>query len=109
MKIEIIKEKDNAFLKRKEFSVKIEHEKASTPSKASLQQLFSKQFNHSVDSIEIINIFSDHGFSHSLARIFVWSEKKVHDLSQIRKSEESSEKSDKKSDESAEKSEEKKE
>ncbi len=81
MKIKVSEEKENVFLKRKELLVSIEHEKAATPNKAALQQLIAKQFSFRTESIEIKSIFSETGLSSSRAKIFVWSEKTVPDLS----------------------------
>jgi ribosomal protein S24E len=91
MKLSLANEKENVFLKRKEFMFKIEHDKSATPSKASIQQLISKQFNHSVDSIDIVSIFSKNGSAQSNAKVFVWNEKKVPDLSVQTETKESSE------------------
>ncbi len=87
MKIEKISERDNPVLKRRELQVKILHEKASTPAKALLQQALSKELKKDVEHIDIRNIFSGNGKAESLARIFVWEEKKAEDLSKVVKKE----------------------
>ena len=83
MKTSIINEKDNPLLKRKELSIKIEHDGSATPKKAELQQLVAKEFKKDVEQVDIRNIFSDSGISSSKAKVFLWEEKKVADLSKI--------------------------
>jgi ribosomal protein S24E len=88
MKINVINEKYNPFLKRKELEVSIEHETASTPSKAALQVLVSQEMKKPVEHIEIVNIYSSHGKPTSVSSIFLWDEKKVKDLSKKEESKE---------------------
>ena len=66
MKTSIINEKDNPLLKRKELSIKIEHDGSATPKKAELQQLVAKEFKKDVEQVDIRNIFSDSGISRLL-------------------------------------------
>jgi small subunit ribosomal protein S24e len=83
MKIDIVNEKNNPLLKRKELSIEIEHDSAATPAKAALQHLLSKQLNKDLEFIDIRNIFSGGGVPKSKAKVFVWEEKKAQDLSKI--------------------------
>jgi len=83
MKINIVNEKNNPLLKRKELSIDIEHDSAATPSCASLQHLLAKQLNKEIEFIDIRNIFSGGGVSKSKAKVFVWEEKKAQDLSKV--------------------------
>ncbi|MFH1420597.1 MAG: hypothetical protein ABIG30_01370 [Candidatus Aenigmatarchaeota archaeon] len=76
MKLDLLDEKDNCFLKRKELNMKIDHAGGATPSKAVMQQLIAKQFKKSVENIEIMNIYSLTGENASLSKIFIWQEKK---------------------------------
>jgi len=85
MKISIINEKDNPLLKRRELYVNIEHDDSATPSKAGLQTFLSKEFKKNVEQVDIRNIFSDSGISSSKARVFLWEEKSVADLSKTAK------------------------
>jgi len=87
MKPHISSEKDNTFFKRRELTVTVDHERAATPSKAALQQLLAKQLGHDVTSIDIVNIFTGYGTMTSSAKVFVWKEKKVADLSLEKKQE----------------------
>lgn len=88
MKINVVKEKENSFLKRKELFVEIEHEKKATPTKASVQHLIAKQVNVSIEHVDIKNIFSLTGMPKSTSKIFIWKEKKVDDLSKVKKKKE---------------------
>lgn len=81
MKITVLSEKYNPYLKRKEMSIAIEHESAATPSKEALQSFMAKEIKKEHEHIEIVNIFSTFGKSKSVSTIFVWDEKKVPDLS----------------------------
>jgi len=79
MKADIVNEKDNKLLRRKELKLNIDHE-GRTPSKAELQQLLSKQLSKQPEFIDIRNIFSGKGIAKSNAVVFIWEEKKVEDL-----------------------------
>jgi small subunit ribosomal protein S24e len=81
MKTEIKQQKNNPYLKRKELVVEIENPEESTPSKIAIQQAISKAVNKPVEHIEIIDIMQGKGVSKALARINVWDEKKMDDLS----------------------------
>lgn len=85
MKISIINERENPFLKRKEIYIEINHSDKSTPAKAALQALLSKEFKKEVEHIDIRNIFSDYGKAKSKAKVFLWEEKKAKDLSKVKK------------------------
>jgi ribosomal protein S24E len=87
MKISVISDKENPFLKRKELQINIEHEGSATPSKAELQQALAAEFKKEVEQVDIRDIFSDSGISSSKSRIFLWEEKRVADLSKVVKEE----------------------
>jgi ribosomal protein S24E len=80
MKIEIESKKENPFLKRTELKVNIDHTSNSTPSKAALQQILSKELNKDPEYIEVRNIFSVHGIAASTSQVFVWQDKRVPNL-----------------------------
>lgn len=97
MKVNIIKEKYNEFLKRKEMDVLITHENSSTPRKSELQHFIAKMLNIDVRHVDIRNIFSLEGMAKSRSKIFIWDEKKVENLAKKvkeRKSEITKEKKD---------------
>lgn len=81
MKIDIKEEKENPFMKRKEIWLNIDHSTAATPTKAALQQLVSKQFSHELTKTDVRQIFTETGMAKSRAKVFIWTEKEVPDLS----------------------------
>ncbi len=81
MKFIIVNENDNPHLKRKELIVSLDHVGGATPSMAGLQALLSKEFKLEAEKVEIKNIFSLKGRHVSKAKIFLWTENKVDDLS----------------------------
>ena len=83
MKLSVINEKDNPLFKRKELQIEIDHDASATPSKAEVQLLMSKELKKSVENVDIRSIFSDSGISSSKAKVFLWEEKKVPDLSKV--------------------------
>lgn len=88
MKIDIVKEKENALLGRKEIRFEIDHPEESTPSKAAVQQLAAKQLEAEAGRVDVRHIFSGTGVSKSNASVFLWNEKRVEDLSKAKKPEE---------------------
>jgi len=92
MKIEIKEEKENPFLRRKEFIVEVDHKDETTPSKAALQQYLVKELKKEAEYIDIRNIFSYSGMSKSKAKVFVLEEKKAQNLSKSETKEEIKEK-----------------
>ena len=81
MKIEIKIEKNNPFMKRKELIIEIDHEGGATPTKASVQKEIAKMKNVKPEHIDIRKIFSKRGIAKSEAKVFIWEEPKVKDLS----------------------------
>ncbi len=81
MKIEIKTEKENPFMKRVELIVEIDHEGGSTPTKASIQKEIFTMKKVSPEHVDVRNVFSKRGIAKSEAKIFVWNEPKVKDLS----------------------------
>ena len=81
MKTKVADEKENPVMGRKELRVEIEHGREPTPSRAQLQALLSKELKKEPGYIDIRNIFSSTGMPFSSSKVFVWSEKKVDDLS----------------------------
>lgn len=77
MKVNIISDKQNPFLKRKEIAVEIEHESEASPRKDALQQWISKELKTDADKVEIKHIFTETGLPKSRAKVFLWEEKIV--------------------------------
>ena len=85
MKFQIIEEKENPMLKRKEILISLDYEKGSTPSKADLQKVLSEQMNANIENVEISKVLSEMGLSRGKAWIKIWQEKKVPIYSEIKK------------------------
>ena len=77
MKIDIIDEKYNPFMKRKELVINIETPEESTPARAQLIELLTKHIDKQADYIEVTKILSSHGLPKAKAWIFVWDEKRL--------------------------------
>ncbi|MBI2232543.1 MAG: hypothetical protein HYU56_01375 [Candidatus Aenigmarchaeota archaeon] len=77
MKVNILSDKHNPFLKRKEIAAEIEHESEASPRKDALQQWISKELKTDADKVEIKHIFTETGLPKSRAKVFVWEEKIV--------------------------------
>ena len=77
MDIQVISEKENPLLKRKEILASIDYQGGSTPSKADLQKTLADHFKVSIDSVEISKILSEIGMSKGKVWIKIWQEKKV--------------------------------
>jgi ribosomal protein S24E len=71
MKLEITEEKQNIFLKRKEYMIFISHENEATPSKQRLLDELSKFLNVEKEKIDIKYIMSKKGISQSIAKVWV--------------------------------------
>jgi len=85
MKIEIVTEKENPLLKRKEIIITLDYDGKATVSKAELQKMISEQSKVSIDNVEISKILSEFGNSRGKAWIKIWNEKKVPIYSEIKK------------------------
>jgi small subunit ribosomal protein S24e len=85
MKIEVVTEKENPLLKRKEIIISLDYDGKSTISKADLQKLIAEQFKAGVDSVEITKILSEVGIPKGRGWIKIWNEKKVPIYSEIKK------------------------
>lgn len=77
MKTNVIEEKENPLLKRKELLISVDYEGKSTPSKAELQKLLAQEMNANIENLEISKVLSETGLSRGKAWIKVWDEKKV--------------------------------
>ena len=81
MKIEIITERENPFMERIELMVKIDHVGTATPRKAEVQKVVSELKSVEPERVDVRKIFSKKGIGKSEAKIFIWKEPKVKDLS----------------------------
>jgi ribosomal protein S24E len=85
MKIQVLDEKENPLLKRKEIIVSLDYNGKATVSKAELQKMLSEELKSSIDSIEISKIFSEVGIPKGRAWVKVWKEKKIPIYSEVKK------------------------
>lgn len=76
MEIEVIEEKNNVFLKRKELKIKVKHEGAPTPKKQELIKELATKFSLPEDRISIDYIFGQKGKAECLAKVKVYEEGK---------------------------------
>ena len=75
MQVTVIEEKENPFFKRKELTLLLKHDAASTPTKAELVKMLASQ--HGVDESQIVvdYIFTKKGIAESLAKVKVLKER----------------------------------
>jgi ribosomal protein S24E len=85
MKVQVLVEKENPLLKRKEIIVSLDYNGKATVSKAELQKILSEEFKASIDNVEITKIFSEFGTPRGKAWIKIWKEKKVPIYSEVKK------------------------
>jgi ribosomal protein S24E len=85
MKVQVLVEKENPLLKRKEIIVSLDYNGKATISKAELQKILSEEFKASIDNVEITKIFSEFGTPRGKAWIKIWKEKKVPIYSEVKK------------------------
>ena len=72
MSIQVIEDKYNPILKRREIKAVISHEGKATPSKEEVKKIISEFFNASLEKIEVCKIFSKKGIGKSDVKIRVW-------------------------------------
>ncbi len=99
MKVEIITERENPFMDRIELMIEIDHTGAATPRKAEVQKAVSELKSVEPERVDVRKIFSKKGIGKSEAKIFIWKEPKVKDLSKEeveKKKEETGEKTESK-------------
>ena len=77
MKFDVLEEKDNPVMKRKEFVLSLDYGLGSTPSKAELQNAVASNMKASADSVEITKITSEVGKAFGKAWVKIWQEKKI--------------------------------
>ena len=72
VELEIISEKENPFLERKEVIAKLSHPGEATPSKAKVEELLAKKYGVEVTHIKIDYIFSAFGKPESKVKAKVY-------------------------------------
>jgi len=74
MEFEIIEEKENILLKRKELKLKIKHPQSPTPKKQDLIKEIAQKYSVPEDHIIINYIFTSRGVQESTAKIKIYQE-----------------------------------
>lgn len=85
MKFNVIEEKENPLLKRKELLLSIDYEGGSTPSKAEMQKILAEQLNANIENLEISKVLSEIGLTRGKAWVKIWEEKKIPLYSEAKK------------------------
>lgn len=80
MEFEIIEDRYNQPLRRRELKILVKHENAPTPHRAILQKFFAENFNVDITRVDVCKIFSKRGIGNSEIRIKIWDEAKVENL-----------------------------
>lgn len=75
MEIEILKEKDNKLLNRKELELRIKHPNAPTPKKEEIKEELSKMFNVDKEQIVINYVLSKKGLQEAIAKVKILYQK----------------------------------
>jgi ribosomal protein S24E len=93
MNYNVLDEKENDLLKRKELKLEIEHLLAATPSKTELLKELATAYSVPEENIIIDYIFTQKGIGKSVAKVKIYKEKpKVKEKKQkVKKEEEKSE------------------
>ncbi len=85
MKFEILEEKKNPLMKRKEILVSIDFEGSCTPSKFDLQKAIAESMKANAENIEVSKVLSEIGLSRGKAWVKVWEEKSGFDYAKKEK------------------------
>jgi ribosomal protein S24E len=89
MNYNVLDEKQNELLKRKEIKIEIEHLLAATPSKADLLKELATAYSVPEENIVIDYIFTQKGIGKSVAKVKIFKEKpKLKEVKQKVKKEE---------------------
>lgn len=71
MEMEILKEKENPFLKRKEVLIRVFHPGSPTPSKEKAREMIASKFSCEKEKIDIVYIFSDTGIASTKIKFYI--------------------------------------
>jgi ribosomal protein S24E len=74
MEIEILEEKDNALLKRKELKLNIKHPNMPTPKKQDLIKEIASRYSVPEDHVVVNYIFTKKGIQESIAKVKIYQE-----------------------------------
>jgi ribosomal protein S24E len=74
MKMDIIEEKKNTFLKRTDLMLSIDHANQPTPKVEDVKKEIAEKFKISLDKIEMVYIFTQVGATKSRIKSRIWEE-----------------------------------
>jgi len=72
MKFEVLEEKDNPLLKRKELVLSLDFENSKTPSKSDLQAILSEKYAVEPEKVDVTKLFSETGLAKGKAFVKIW-------------------------------------
>ncbi|MCD6368374.1 MAG: 30S ribosomal protein S24e [Thermoproteales archaeon] len=70
--IEVLVDKRNNLLKRKEIKVRVTHSFKGTPSRQTIRQLIAQMFKVPIETVIIRKIITEYGFHESIAEIHIY-------------------------------------
>jgi len=86
MNYNVLSEKQNDLLKRKEMKIEIDHLLTATPSKADLLKELAKAYSVPEENILIDYIFTQKGIGKSVAKVKIFKEKpKIKEKKEVKK------------------------
>lgn len=75
MNMNILEEKENKLLDRKELKIELVHEKAATPKKADLIKELATKYSVPEENIVLDYIFTEKGQARSVAKVKIYKQK----------------------------------
>jgi len=72
MKIDIIEQKKNPFLKRTDLMLMVDHTGSATPKEEELKKEIAKKFKSGPDHVEVVYIFTQAGIAKSKVKSRIW-------------------------------------
>ena len=85
MKLQVLDEKHNPVLQRKELNISVDYEGKSTPKLAELSAAISKQLGVDMATVDVRKLVGSTGAAHGTARVHVWASPEVMQAMKLRK------------------------
>jgi ribosomal protein S24E len=76
MDIEVISQKENPLMQRKEYWLSVDHSGKETPSRYALLPEIASKLHCEEGSVVLHKVFSERGLARSRAKVYVYAEKK---------------------------------
>ncbi len=77
MKVEVLTERENPLLKRKEVEALVEHVGKATPSRAELRKVFAEQYGVPIEHVIVVKIRTRYGTNKSFVRCHLYEDLSV--------------------------------